>query len=204
MVMVRGFEPAYDKEAIRLIESCPIKWMPAKQVGKKVAVELTMPISFIEITSNSIIEEIEERNKSLIVKANEEIFNEENLDFADKVFASFYSYRGKGPEDIKDQIRALKTAFPDLWVVVQPIKAEGSLVAWGRDHYATHQGEFMGFPPTGERISWQSTIISQIADSVIVLEWGSSNLVELSYLLHSFEKYTFGLPSILISIPARG
>lgn len=177
MVVVRGFEPAYDKEAIRLIASCPIKWIPAKNEGKKVAVEFTMPISFTEKTSKSIIEEIEERNKSLILNANEEIFNNGNLAFADKVFARFYLDRG--PEYIKDYVRTLKTAFPDLWVGVQPIIAEGSLVAWRRDHFGTHQGEFMGFPPTGKDISWHSIIISHIVDSVIVVEWGSSNLMEV-------------------------
>jgi TonB family protein len=177
VVVVRGFEPAYDKEAVRLILSCPIKWTPAKREGKKVAVELTMPISFTEKTSKSI-KAIEKRNKSLILKANEEIFNNGNLAFADEVFASFY-YNDRGPEYIKDRVSALKTAFPDLWVVVQPVLAEGSLVAWRRDHSGTHEGEYMGFPPTGKEIYWHSIIISHIVDSVIVAEWASSNMVEV-------------------------
>jgi TonB family protein len=176
VVIVRGYEPVYDKEAYRLIKSCPIKWIPAKQEGKKVAVVFTMPISFTEISSESI-KEIEERNKSLVLKANEEIFNKGNLDFADKVFARFYGDRG--PEYIKEYARSLKTAFPDLWVVAQLVIADGSLVAWRRDHFGTHQGEYMGFPPTGKRVSWQTIIISQIYDSVIVVEWGSSNLMEV-------------------------
>jgi len=176
IVIVRGYAPIYDKEAHRLISSCPIKWIPAKHEGKKVAVHFTMPISFTEKASESI-KAIEERNKSLILKTNEELFNKGNLAFADKVFARFY--RDRGPDYIKDYVMALKTAFPDMWIDVQPIIDEGNMVAWRRDHFGTHQGEYMGFPPTGKDISWHSIIISHIVDSVIVVEWGSSNLLEV-------------------------
>ena len=54
-----------------------------------------------------------------------------------------------------------------------------AMIAWRRDHFGTHQGESMGFPPTGKEIWWHSIIISHIVDSVIVVEWGSSNLMEV-------------------------
>jgi len=176
VVVVRGYSWMYDKEAVRVISSCPIKWLPAENKGEKVAVEFTMPISFTEKTSESI-KAIEERNQSLILKTNEELFNKGNLAFADKVFARFY--RDRGPEYTKDYVRALKAAFPDMWIDVQPIIAEGNMVAWRRDHFGTHQGEYMGFPPTGKEIRWHSVIISHIIDSVIVVAWGSSNLLEV-------------------------
>jgi TonB family protein len=176
IVIVRGYAPMYDKEAHRLVSSCPIKWIPAKHKGKNVATVFTMPVSFTEKTSESI-KAIEERNKSLILKANEELFIKGNMAFADKVFARFY--RDRGPEYIKDYVRTLKTAFPDLWIDVQPINAEGNQVAWRRNHFGTHQGDYMGFPPTGKEIYWHSIIISHIVDSVIVAEWGSSNLLEV-------------------------
>ena len=178
MLVVRGYEPVYDKEAIRLVGSCPIKWTAAKQNGIKVPVDFTMPISFLEVTSRAMMKKIEDRNKSIILKVNEEIFNKGNLSFADEVFAGYYNNDG-GPEYIKERVNTLKTAFPDLRVSVQSVIVDGSLVAWRRDHYGTHKGEYMGFPPTGEQISWESIIISQMYDSVIVLEWGSSNLLEV-------------------------
>ena len=174
-VVVRGYEPIYDKEAIRLVMGCPIKWTPGKHKGEKVATTFTMPISFTEKTES--ISKIEERNKALILKANDELFNKGNLDYADLVFAEFY--RDRGPDHIKEYIGALKAAFPDLTVSIYPIIAEGNVVAWRRDHWGTHQGEYMGFPPTGKEINWQSMIFSHMADSVIVHEWGSSNLNEV-------------------------
>jgi len=45
-VVVRGVDPALDKEAIRVIMSSP-KWEPGKQRGKPVKVQFTFPINFV-------------------------------------------------------------------------------------------------------------------------------------------------------------
>jgi protein TonB len=45
-VVVRGVDPALDKEAIRVVMSSP-KWEPGKQRGKPVKVQFTFPINFI-------------------------------------------------------------------------------------------------------------------------------------------------------------
>ena len=45
-VVVRGVDPALDKEAIRVVESSP-KWAPGKQRGKAVKVQFTFPINFV-------------------------------------------------------------------------------------------------------------------------------------------------------------
>ena len=48
VVIVRGFAPIYDKEAHRLVSTCPVKWKPAVSKGKKIAVPFTMPIYFVD------------------------------------------------------------------------------------------------------------------------------------------------------------
>ena len=45
-VVVRGVDPALDKEAIRVVTSSP-KWEPGKQRGKAVKVQFTFPINFV-------------------------------------------------------------------------------------------------------------------------------------------------------------
>lgn len=45
-VVVRGVDPALDKEAIRVVMSSP-KWEPGKQRGKPVKVQFTFPINFV-------------------------------------------------------------------------------------------------------------------------------------------------------------
>jgi len=44
--LVRGVDPALDKEAIRVVSSSP-KWSPGKQRGKPVRVAYTFPINFV-------------------------------------------------------------------------------------------------------------------------------------------------------------
>ena len=44
--VVRGVDPALDKEAIRVVSSSP-KWGPGKQRGKPVKVQFTFPIVFV-------------------------------------------------------------------------------------------------------------------------------------------------------------
>ena len=43
--VLRGVDPALDKEAIRVIKSMP-KWKPGKQRGKPVRVSFNLPITF--------------------------------------------------------------------------------------------------------------------------------------------------------------
>ncbi len=45
-VVVRGVDPAIDKEAIRVVMASP-KWAPGKQRGKSVKVQFTFPINFV-------------------------------------------------------------------------------------------------------------------------------------------------------------
>ncbi|MCK4751640.1 MAG: TonB family protein, partial [Bacteroidales bacterium] len=45
-VVVRGVDPALDKEASRVVMSSP-KWAPGKQRGKSVKVQFTFPINFV-------------------------------------------------------------------------------------------------------------------------------------------------------------
>ncbi len=45
-VVVRGVDPALDKEAVRVVTSSP-KWEPGKQRGKPVKVQFTFPINFV-------------------------------------------------------------------------------------------------------------------------------------------------------------
>lgn len=44
-VVIRGVDPALDKEALRVVKSSP-KWTPGKQRGRPVKVQFTFPITF--------------------------------------------------------------------------------------------------------------------------------------------------------------
>ena len=44
--VVRGVDPAVDKEAVRVVKSMP-KWIPGRQNGEAVRVSFTVPINFV-------------------------------------------------------------------------------------------------------------------------------------------------------------
>ena len=44
--VIRGVDPALDKEALRVVNSSP-SWTPGKQRGKSVKVQFTFPINFM-------------------------------------------------------------------------------------------------------------------------------------------------------------
>ncbi|HEX2934138.1 MAG TPA: energy transducer TonB [Bacteroidales bacterium] len=46
VVVLRGVDPALDKEAVRVVSSSP-KWTPGKQRGKAVKVQFTFPVNFV-------------------------------------------------------------------------------------------------------------------------------------------------------------
>lgn len=46
VTVIRGVDPALDKEAIRVVKSSP-KWSPGKQRGKAVRVSYTFPVTFV-------------------------------------------------------------------------------------------------------------------------------------------------------------
>lgn len=46
VVVLRGVDPALDKEAMRVVSSSP-KWTPGKQRGKAVKVQFTFPVNFV-------------------------------------------------------------------------------------------------------------------------------------------------------------
>ncbi len=115
--------------------------------------------------------------KKALLKTNEELLNKGNLAYADEAFSA--DYAGRGPGQIKLFIRELRTAFPDLKVKVEPIIAEGNMVAWRREHTGTHKGAYMGFQPSNKTLQWTAIIMSQYEDGKVVEEWGEDNLLEV-------------------------
>jgi len=122
---------------------------------------------------------MEERNKAMILKANEELLNKGNTAFADEAFEADYTFPGyqeKGPALIKAFVNDLKKAFPDLQYKVDLVTTEGNMVAWRRTHTATHKADYLGYKATGKSLTWQEYGITRFSDNgKISEEWGASD-----------------------------
>jgi predicted ester cyclase len=62
-------------------------------------------------------------------------------------------------------------AFPDFHITVDEMIAEGDKVAARWTATLTHEGEFMGIPPTGVQATISGMVIYRFADGKIVEIW---------------------------------
>jgi steroid delta-isomerase-like uncharacterized protein len=77
-----------------------------------------------------------------------------------------------GAEALKQVGAMLLRAFPDLHVEVEDVIAEGDKVVFRNTVTGTHQGEYMGVPPTGKTITYREIMIVRFTDGRIAETWG--------------------------------
>jgi steroid delta-isomerase-like uncharacterized protein len=77
-----------------------------------------------------------------------------------------------GAQALKQVWAVLLRAFPDLHVAVEDVIAEGDKVVARNTVTGTHQGEYMGLPPTGKSVTYNEIFILRFADGRIAEIWG--------------------------------
>lgn len=89
--------------------------------------------------------------------------------------------RASDREGFKEGIVQLFTAFPDFYAVIEDLVVDAATakvaVRWSAK--GTHQGSFMGIPPTGKRLTFRGIEIIRIEDGRIVERWGEWNGIDL-------------------------
>jgi steroid delta-isomerase-like uncharacterized protein len=128
-----------------------------------------------------------EENKKLERRAIEEVWNQGNYAVVDEIVASDYLGHSSNPatethgrEGVKQFYMALHSAFPDIHFAIEDQVAEGDKVVTRWTARATHNGEYQGIPPTGNRGELTGITIERIAGGKIVECW--SNYDELGLL----------------------
>ncbi len=90
--------------------------------------------------------------------------------------------RGGDAASYKQSIRELYEAFPDFYTTVKDmiVDVDKDKVAIRWQAVGTHQGDFMGFEPTGRRITFCGIEIVRIdAQAMIVERWGEWDGLDL-------------------------
>jgi steroid delta-isomerase-like uncharacterized protein len=78
----------------------------------------------------------------------------------------------RGPEGFKQMyMYFIKPSFPDQHITIEEELAVGDRVGVQVSWTATHQGDFLGIPPTGKTINVAGTGIFRVADGKIAEEW---------------------------------
>jgi len=73
---------------------------------------------------------------------------------------------------VKEVFARLHRAFPDLHITIEDLIAEGDKAVARNTVTGTHQGEYMGLPPTGKSIPYNEIFIVRLADGRIAETWG--------------------------------
>ncbi len=120
---------------------------------------------------------LREANKSLIRSWVDEVVNKGNLSTIDELFAADYVDHTNPPdwpvgrEGHKQIIALYHSAFPNFHYMVEHEVAEGDLVVVRGTYHMTHEGEFFGISPTGERVTTTGMHLFRINEGKIVEHW---------------------------------
>jgi steroid delta-isomerase-like uncharacterized protein len=83
---------------------------------------------------------------------------------------------GEGREGYKRALEMVFAAFPDAQLTIDDLVADGDLVAERWTLHGTHQGEFMGMPPTNNRVTLTGIDIYRYSGGKRVEAWGYADV----------------------------
>jgi len=107
-----------------------------------------------------------EENKALVRREQEELWNGTgNLDAAQELFVP------EQAEAAKQEAADFRQGFPDVVSTIEDLIAEGDKVMARWRARATHQGEYMGIPPTGKEVEFTGISVYRIEAGKIAESW---------------------------------
>jgi steroid delta-isomerase-like uncharacterized protein len=77
-----------------------------------------------------------------------------------------------GAQLAKEVFARLLRAYPDLHITIEDVIEEGDKVVFRNTVTGTHQGEYMGVPPTGKSVIYNEIFIARFAGGRIAETWG--------------------------------
>ncbi len=107
-------------------------------------------------------------NATSVRRFTEEVITQGNIDSAvkfvweDVVEQAPFPGQGPGLESLKNVLRAMRAAFPDLIFTVQEQVAEGDKVASRFEWTGTHRGTFLGVPATERFVRVWGIVIDRL------------------------------------------
>ena len=81
----------------------------------------------------------------------------------------------QGPAGYAKFFGMMREAFPDMKLAVEQLSADEDTVSFAYRVTGTHDGDFMGFPASGNTINVRGMQISKFKDGRMVERWGSSD-----------------------------
>lgn len=113
------------------------------------------------------------KNKALMRRVYEELWNYGNPGLAAELFAR--------PEGVERFVSQFLSSFPDLQHTIEEMISEGDQVAVRFSAQGTHLGPWMRFTPTGRSIHYTGVTLARITEEKITAHhtwWDKGSLIE--------------------------
>jgi steroid delta-isomerase-like uncharacterized protein len=113
------------------------------------------------------------KNKDLVRRIYEEMWNQGNINVAKEIFAQ--------PEDVEKFVNEFLSAFPNLQHTVEDMIAEGDQVVARFTAKGTHTGKWKQYPASGKAIHYTGVTIASIVGGKIIRHntwWDTMDVVE--------------------------
>ncbi|GGA58744.1 hypothetical protein GCM10011507_07650 [Edaphobacter acidisoli] len=107
-------------------------------------------------------------NATIVRRFTEEVITQGDMDLAsqfvweDVVEQVPFPGQGPGLEGLKDVLRGMRGAFPDLVFAIQEQVSEGDKVVSRFEWTGTHRGTFLGVPATGRSVRVWGMVIDRL------------------------------------------
>ena len=105
-------------------------------------------------------------NKALVRREQEELWTYTgDLDAAVELFVT------EQAEAARQEAADFRQGFPDVVSTIEDLIAEGDRVVARWRARATHQGEYVGIPPTGKEVEFTGISVYRIEEGKIAQSW---------------------------------
>jgi len=123
----------------------------------------------------------EKENLEILDRSVNEFWNTGDLDKLDEIWSADYAghdasgFLAGNQEQLRQSAQGIFAAFPDLRISIEDAIAKGDVVVKRWTSRFTHQGDFMGIPPTGNAVEMTGITIYRFAGGKIVEAWSNAD-----------------------------
>jgi steroid delta-isomerase-like uncharacterized protein len=128
------------------------------------------------------------RNIEVVHAVAAEIFSQGRLERINDLYAA--DFIGHFPEgtihgrkELTELVKAHRTSFPDWTEEIDDTIAQGDRVAIRFTSRGTNRGEFLGNPPTGNRVEISEAVILRMSNGQIAEQWVYPDILSMQQQL---------------------
>lgn len=136
---------------------------------------------------------LEAANTEIVQVVYSEVWSKGRIDLIGELFAEqfvghFPAGTVHGREGLRMRLLAHRAAFPDWNEEAEDVIADGDRVAVRFTSRGTNLGEFLGSPPTGNRVEISEVAIFRLSDGEIVEQWVYPDMLSMQRQLGQNEQ----------------